>query len=245
MTVAYIGDREVGKTHLALELANPQSNHVKVIYPEYSILKTLLYNESQERTVATNDLLKIRKLQIQVDLPFGQRDLDIDWMDSSGESWRESWKMQNPEKWQIFLETLRQSKGIILVLSPYRELVTKGNQEDFITQVQWNKRFIKWVYFFRYQCPKLSHLLLCLNKADLFCDVEQEANILRYSPNGSQLNWYQRNDYVFRRYFTSIKEQVLELSQKTEIDSIRYFITSIRNRDLIELPWIYLGTHLK
>ena len=117
MTVSYIGDREVGKTHLALELANPQSNHIKIISPEYSILKTMLYNELQGRTVPTNDTLQIRQLQIQIDLPSARRNLDIDWLDSSGENWRESWRRQNQDKWQIFLDTLRKSEGIILVLS--------------------------------------------------------------------------------------------------------------------------------
>lgn len=244
MTVSYIGDREVGKTHLALELANPQSNHIKIISPEYSILKTMLYNELQGRTVPTNDTLQIRQLQIQIDLPSARRNLDIDWLDSSGENWRESWRRQNQDKWQIFLDTLRKSEGIILVLSPYRELIHQGKQEDFITQAQWCKRFAKWVSFFRYECHKLRHLLICLNKADLFCDVEQEGRFLSYNLKGSQLNWQQRNDYVFKKYFSPIKEQILELNQKTDIDSVRCFITSIKNRDLLELPWLYLGTYL-
>jgi len=37
--VIYIGDRETGKTSLAMELAHPNGNYVKVISPDYEYLK--------------------------------------------------------------------------------------------------------------------------------------------------------------------------------------------------------------
>jgi hypothetical protein len=244
MAVAYIGDREVGKTHLALELTNPESKYVKVTHPEHNVLKSLLYNQSQGRTVPTKDAINIRQLNLQVQLPSGRKKLALDWMDSSGENWRESWQYENPEAWTLFLKTLQQSEGVLLVLSPYREMITVDNPEDFITKQQWCNRFEMWTEFFKGQCPKLRHLLLCLNKADLFCDIAKEGQLLSYSPNGSELNWQQRNDYVFKQYFKPIKQQILDLNKNTDIDSVRYFITSIKDRNLLELPWIYLGTYL-
>ena len=195
MGVVYIGDREVGKTHLALELANPESNYIKVNHPDYSVLKSQLYNQNEARIVPTSNT-GIRQLDIQVQLPSGKKNLILDWIDSSGENWRESWQQQNPQKWQTFLDILKQSEGVLLVLSPYREIITVGNPEEFITHQQWCNRFERWVQFFQYQCPKLRHLLLCLNKADLFCNIQQEGKLLGYSPNGSELNWQQKNDYV-------------------------------------------------
>jgi len=244
MGIAYIGDRFVGKTHLALELANPESNYVKVTYPAYNILKSELYSQEKEETISTNEITKIRQLDLQVQLPSGKKNLTLDWIDSSGENWRESWQQQNPQKWQIFLDTLKQSEGILLILSPYREIITVGNPEEFITHQQWCNRFERWGQFFQAQCPKLRHLLLCLNKADLFCDTQKEAKLLGYSPNGSELNWQQRNDHVFKRYFTPIKQQIRELNKNTEINSVRCFITTIKERRLLELPWLYLGTYL-
>ncbi len=244
MGVVYIGDRAAGKTHLALELANPQNHCVKVSYPDYNVLKSQLYSQEIASTVATSQTTDTRQLDIQVQLPTGLRNISLDWIDSSGENWRESWQQHNPQKWQSFLDILRESEGILLILSPYREIITIGNPEDFITEQQWCNRFAGWVDFFESQCPKLRHLLLCLNKADLFCNIQQEGKLLGYSPDNSQLNWQQRNDHVFKRYFRPIKQQIIELNRKTDINSVRYFITTIKNRYLLELPWIYLGTFL-
>ncbi|MFM7908538.1 MAG: hypothetical protein ACKPA9_26335 [Microcystis sp.] len=55
MGVIYIGDRETGKTHLVLELANPKGNYVKVTYPDYQYLKSILYLPEQGKTRATDD----------------------------------------------------------------------------------------------------------------------------------------------------------------------------------------------
>lgn len=52
MGVIYIGDRTSGKTHLALELANPQSNYVKVNHPDYQQIKSLLYDTNLQSTTA-------------------------------------------------------------------------------------------------------------------------------------------------------------------------------------------------
>ena len=40
MGVIFLGDRGVGKTHLAVELANPKHQFVKVANLDYSALKT-------------------------------------------------------------------------------------------------------------------------------------------------------------------------------------------------------------
>ena len=246
MGVIYIGDRAAGKTSLVLELANPKSNYVKVTDPDYENLKALLYREDLEEIAQTDaqEAIYKRKMHIQVQL-VTPKQIILDWLDTPGEIWRNSWQSANPDKWKIFLETILQSEGIVLIVPPYREILKPDvNPEDFITQEQWCNRFNRWVDFFRYQCPRVRHLVICLNKADLFCDLHKEASQLEYIPHRSRMNWQQRNTYVFQRYFRPIQSQIDEINSSVSGLSIRCFITSIHNRSLLELPWIYLGSFL-
>lgn len=247
--VIYIGDRETGKTSLVLELANPKSNHVKVTYPDYEQLKSTLYDDSEGKTKSTGTLAGTKSivdkgLQIEVDLPTGKKPITLDWLDTPGEIWRSSWQSVNPQEWREFLDTIVQTDGILVVLPPYREIIKVGDPDEFITQEQWCRRFERWVEFFRYQCPKIRHLLLCLNKADLFCDIQAEANQLAYIPNRSRMNWQQRDAYVYQRYFRPVHAQIQEINKNVSGLSVRCFITTIANRYLLELPWIYLGSYL-
>jgi GTPase SAR1 family protein len=247
LAIIYIGDREVGKTHLAMELANPKNQYVKVNYPEYEILKSRLYVEHERRTRATIDDRAIydEYLEVKVQLPTGSKQIPLDWIDTPGEIWRKQWQVNKPSEWQKFLETIRKSDGIILIVPPYREMIeNKSDSEYFATQIQWCNRFERWLDFFRYDCPKIRHLILCLNKADLFCDLEQEAYNLAYSPHRSTLNWQQRHDYVFQKFFRPVHSQIKQLNQNISGLSVRCFITSIYNRNLLELPWIYLASFL-
>lgn len=247
--IIYIGDRAVGKTHLAMELANPNKHYVKVIQPNYEYLKALLaYDEVsgriQEATDASQSLYS-RFLEIQVQLPTGSKQLTLDWIDTPGEIWRKSWETNNQDEWQKFLTTIQKSTGILLIVPPYRELIKTGaNTEEYMTQQQWCNRFERWVQFFRTDCPKIRHLLICLNKADLFCNLEEEASKLAYIPHRSRMSWQERDSYVFQRYLRPIHSQIKQLNQSVSGLSVRCFITSIKNRHLLELPWIYLGTFL-
>lgn len=247
MGVIYIGDRAVGKTHLALELANPQANSVKVVTGDYDNLKQLLYSEQEGKTKPTDDNSSIhcRSLEVEVQLPKGAKQITLDWLDTPGEIWRKNWQSTRPDEWQKFTLTLSQSEGVILVLPPYRELITSTvNLDEFVTQQQWCNRFEKWINFFQTNCPRVRHLLLCLNKADLFCNLDKEAKHLAYKRHGSLMNWQQRESYVSQRYFYPIQSSIQTLNNSFSGLGVRCFITSIKNRDLLELPWIYLGTFL-
>ncbi len=247
MGVVYIGDRSTGKTHLAMELANPQSDYVKVSSPDYEYLKTLLFDSHLGVTKATDAVNAVyeRYLDIQVRLPTGFRKVTVDWIDTPGEIWRKTWQSDNPYEWKNFLETARKSEGILLILPPYREILKPGVEpEQFMTHQQWCNRFNRWVEFFRQDCPKARHIVICLNKADLFCDIAEEAFQLAYKPNGAQMNWQQRHNYVFSRYFRLVQSQLEQINRSVSGLSVRCFITSIYNRSLLELPWIYLGSFL-
>ncbi len=247
--VIYIGDRSAGKTHLAMELANPKCQYVKVLNPIYEGLRALLYDENTGETTPTNLDIEVnpRYLDIQVTLPSSiKKQVTIDWIDTPGEIWRKRWQEDKPDKWKNFLDTARQSEGILLILPPYREILkTEVNAEEFITQQQWCNRFNRWVDFFRHDCPKAKHILICLNKADLFCDLKNEADQLVFNPNGPQMHWQQRHNYaISSRYFRPIQSQIAQINQSISGLAVRCFITTIYHRGLLELPWIYLGYYL-
>lgn len=247
MGVVYIGDRATGKTHLAMELANPQNNCVKVSSPDYEYLRSLLFDEGLGETKTTDSRFSMteRYLDIQVRLPTGFRQVIVDWVDTPGEIWRKTWQSDNPEEWKKFVEAARKSEGFLLIVPPYREIVKRDvDAEQFMTQQQWCNRFNRWVEFFKQECPKARHIVICLNKADLFCDLAQEALKLSYQPNGSQMNWQQRHNYVFSRYFRPVHSQIEQINKSVSGLAVRCFITSIYNRSLLELPWLYLGSFL-
>jgi GTPase SAR1 family protein len=244
MGIIYIGDRAVGKTHLALELANPRNQHVKVTSPGYDYLKTLLANE--EDSTKPTEKIDSRFLELQVQLPSGSKNVTIDWIDTPGEIWRDRWQKDNPSEWQSFLSNARQSEGILLILDPFRESLPGSiATNDYRTQMQWCNRFEKWVDFFRYDCPKARHIVLCLNKADLFSDsLEQDAAKLAFHPNGSEMTWRKRHSYVLQKYFRPIQPQIEQINQSVSGLSVQCFITSIHNRPLLELPWVYMASFL-
>ncbi len=249
MGVIYIGDRGTGKTHLAMELANPKSDYVKVSSPDYESLKQLLYDEISGGTRATeaSSAIYARYIDAQVKLPTGYKQVTVDWIDTPGEIWRKTWQDDNPIEWDRFLETARQSEGIVLILPPHREILKPGiDTEEFITREQWTNRFKRWADFFCQDCPRARHILICLNKADLFhnFNLESEAFKLAYKPYGAPMNFQQRHDYVFKRYFKPLQPEIDRVNRSISGLSVRCFITTIYNRSLLELPWIYLGTYL-
>ena len=133
MGVVYIGDRFAGKTYLAMELANPQNDCVKVSSPDYEYLRILLFNEESGHTQPT-DAQKERYLDIQVRLPTGFRQVIVDWVDTPGEIWRKTWRSDNPEEWNKFIEASRKSEGILLIVPLYREILKPGvDSEEFMT----------------------------------------------------------------------------------------------------------------
>jgi hypothetical protein len=246
--IVYIGDRSTGKTHLAMELANPIHEYVKITNLDYENLQTQLLDETLTGTRPTDAQAAAyeRYLDVQVKLPTGNKTINVDWIDTPGEVWRKSWQCDNPNEWQTLLTAIAKSEGVLLILPPHRGMTFHQGVdiEQFMNQEQWCNRFNRWVDFFRYECPKLKHLVICLNKADLFCNLPQEAPKLTYSPNGSQMNWQQRHIYVLQRYFRPIQSQLQQINQSIRGLSVRCFITSIHNRSLLELPWIYLGSFL-
>jgi GTPase SAR1 family protein len=243
--VILLGDRAVGKTSLLVSLANSQGKYVKVVDPNYAgLINKLLYDESLADTISTDDVHNL-PLEINVSLPFEDMTFATEFIDTPGEIWSMDWSMNNPDM-QYFFNMLNSATSIILVIPPYREIIKSETiASKFSTQSEWVMRFEQWVNLFsRESFPQLRHLIVCLNKADLFCEIEQEAVELRYEPTGSRMNWFERHKYVLERYFRPIKTQIKQLNQNLSDLSVSCFITSTYNRDLLELPWIFLSSYL-
>jgi hypothetical protein len=83
-------------------------------------------------------------------------------------------------------------------------------------------------------------LINLLNKVD-FCliNLTEEANKLAYDTHYQHLNWQEKDTYVYHRYFTPLQSQIQRLNQHRE-NAARFFVTSIYQRDLLELPLIYI-----
>ena len=240
----YIGDRKVGKTHLALELANPINQCVAVDKLPYQKIdkKTMGLRGTDARKGVYDTYFEVK-----VHLPVGEKTIITNWLDTTGEIWRQSWQSDKPDEWRDFIAHLQEAEGILLILAPYREILDPNllDYQDFITRQQWINRFERWVRFFQQYCLKIEHLLICLNKADLFCqNLQQEAKKLAYDPNYQQMTWQQKDQYVYHRYFRPIHSYIQELNRSIEGLSVRCFITSVDSRELLELPWIYLGSYL-
>jgi hypothetical protein len=242
MGVVYIGDRFTGKTHLAMELANPRYESVMVSSPAnyYEELQSLLLNESgvmrpTDASIATD----FRNLEVKVKLN-RWKTLQVDWVDTPGEVWRKSWQTDNTDEWHRFLQVVKQSEGIVLLLPPYRNILpqTGIDRLEFMTRMQWCNRFKLWANFFTKECSHVQRIAICLNKADLFCDVEQESVTL------GRKNWHERHAYVCQKFLAPMRPQIESLERQMTRTSIACFITSIHQRQLLELPWLYLGTYL-
>lgn len=241
--IIYIGDRAVGKTSLAAELARQEQIAVTVTDSNFE----LSTQPGGYAPTAADTSFHERSMELQVVLPAGYRRLAATWVDTPGEIWRKRWQADNPEQWQLLLETARNSQGILLVLPPYRELVKlpPDQAEAFITRQQWCRRFQLWVEFFRIHCPQVQHLVLCLNKADVFVpDLAKESRRLAYWPDQRGSTWQEKHQYVETSYFAAAKDSLKKLNTSVRGLSVRCFITSIYDRGLLELPWVYLASYL-
>lgn len=254
MGIIYIGDRNAGKTSLALELAKEE--HLVKVHPDYLTLSSRMgiINDQIEPTKAAyafyEESLEI-SAQIKEGKPFGCKTFRVSWFDTPGEIWQQSWQVNpngviNPE-WLRFLDCIRNSEGIFLVLPPYRERIPANHPEaqNHPRLQQWINRFDRWVTFFRNDCPNARHIVICLNKADLFCqNLQLEANKLAYNPTKLSPTWQERHALVCNTYFRPILHQIAEINSNTSGLAAMCFITTTHNRALLELPWIYMAHYL-
>lgn len=248
MTVACIGDRGAGKTHLILELANPNYRNVRVEYPDFLQLKLLLYDEKSKSTLATDASKPFHKMDIkfEVKLPSKLKKINVSLLDNSGEVWRKYWQETNHDKWQHFLEEFQKISAVILVLEPYRDIIREEDKrESYITLRQWVNRFNNWTEFLISQGRNLKHIVVCISKADLLLNYPRELMFFDYDPRKSGKSIALADEYTSKAYLSHVADQIALINRSLDkCLPVKSFLTTIYKRETIELPFIYLASYL-
>lgn len=255
MGVIVIGNRAVGKTSMVMSLADG-TRHVSIVNPDPESLRARRFNQGTGEVVGTSKVEE-ETLSVNVILPGGERQIQVRWIDTPGEAFSDrDWKNRFPEAWQDLENEISQSLGIILLLPPHRNLVQlqlleefddTQSLDEFQTSSQWANMFKNWLNFLSKNCTRGQHVLVCLHKADLFCNFEEEGRKWRFDNSKSRL-WFEYDNYIRHTYFSNINSIIREFKEShkrsSAIPSIRFFITTVRKESLLELPWLYLGAYI-
>lgn len=227
MSVTVIGDRGVGKTTMVHEL-NESSNKERVTV-----------QDGPDGTVGPTEELGVRTLKMVVDLPV-IRQIQIQWVDTPGEAFtNRNWRNDHASAWEDIKQKMSQSRYLLLLLPPHQSLKL---EDDYPTVEVWTRRVTEWLKFFNQECKKVKHILICLHKADLFCNnIEAEGNTWNYKKSNFAFHNY--SEYVFNAYFKGVEEEIRQYQAQNRGQLISFFLTTIKNRALLELPWIYIGSY--
>ncbi len=251
MSVIVIGNRQVGKTSMVVALAKGTEN-VEVIRPDP---QSLIAEKSNPKTgeIAGTDRKQEKSLLLRVALPsqpLGGREVQVHWIDTPGEAWsKPEWKKNNLEKWQDLIEAVSQSRAVLLLLPPYIYRSRPQNSEEQrepeeLDPETWKAQLKDWLAFLRKYCPRVQHILISIHKADLFCyNLEDEAEDWRYDPF-NQFRWLDYDNHVRNTYFGLADDIIRQHNTQPPYLSPQFFITTIKSPTLLELPWVYLGSHL-
>ncbi|MCL1470924.1 GTPase domain-containing protein [Argonema antarcticum] len=234
MSVVVIGDRAVGKTSMVIALHDPGTKHVKVL----TDLKK--YYDPDTGEAAGTSRKEEETLLVEVKLPGGERQIQVRWIDTPGEAWEKSkeWQETKLAAWQGIQTEVSQSQGVLLLLPPQR--IT--TEEELRRPDAWTNNLASWLQFFNQNCATVQHILISIHKADLFCDIQAEAQRWRYEQLKG-LRWIEYNEYIRNTYFNKADEIIREYNRQHST-SLRFFITTIKNPSLLELPWIHLASYL-
>lgn len=230
--VVLIGDRAVGKTSMVHALCTPPHEKVEP-------------KEGPSGDVAPTESMEIKNLTIIVELPAGNIELSLVWIDTPGElQTNRKTQDDNPENWGKFCQEVKDSDYVILLLPPHLGLLNNKNIpdiDDFPTSQQSQNRFKQWwVSFLRQNPQKAKNILICRHKADLFiADIQTEGDQYRYGNEG--FSWKNYFDFS-SRYFREVDSEISDYRKNHTRQEVRLFVTTIHNRSLLELPWIYIAT---
>jgi len=229
--VVLIGDKAVGKTSTVHALCTPPYEKVEP-------------KEGPSGDVAQTETIEIRNLILIVDLPADSIELSLVWIDTPGElQTNRTQRENNPEIWEKFCEEVNTSDYVMLLLPPHQGLLNNKNIpdiDDFPTSHNSQNRFKEWwVPFLSQHCQKVRNILICRHKADLFIQ-----NIQDYGKRYKYVNGFSWKDYreFSANYFGDIDAELGQYKKNHHHQQIRLFMTTIENRSLLELPWIYIAT---
>lgn len=228
--VVLIGDRAVGKTSMVHALAKKPYERVEV--------KNVLDGD-----VGQTESIENKSLQVICDLTAKSIDFSFVWIDTPGEVYINRQK-HNTDVWQEICKEIQTSRYVILLLPPHQSLFDNKNSlelDSFITSQNSKNRFREWwIPFLNQNCQNARHILICRHKADI-CNpnIENLGNQNKYASNG--FSWKDYFDCTIN-YFGEIKDEIDLYKKQHQHQEVRFFVTTIYNRSLLELPWIYIGT---
>jgi hypothetical protein len=248
MSVVVIGDRAVGKSHMALALAelallgNAEQKRVIIIDPSYEILKDELTNLDTGMMVPTRQITE-RPIRIEVQLD-RTRIIDSVWIDTPGEIWDDEWQKDHSNAWNEFKQNIGKNLAIILLLPPYQErvlpeLINRASpdmtleREKLMNAERWRRNLEDWLKFLNQNCSRVNNIAICLHKADLFCEnLDAEAKEMVCHP-------VDRQSRVRNRFF-SVAQDVIDRHNREE-RPFQFFVTSVSHPILLTAPWLYLS----
>ncbi len=248
MSVVVIGDRLVGKSHMALALAelalsgNAEQKRVIITDPSYEILKDELTNRDTGMMIRTNEITK-RPIRIEVQLDRA-RIIDSVWIDTPGEIWDAEWPKDHPTAWNEFKQNIGNNLAIILLLPPYQErvspeLINKASpgmtleREKLMNAERWRRNLEDWLKFLNQNCSRVNNIAICLHKADLFCEnLDAEAKEMVCHPVDRQTR--------VRNKFFSVAKDIIDRHNREE-RPFQFFVTSVSHPILLTAPWLYLS----
>ncbi|GGA03383.1 ATP-binding protein [Okeania sp. KiyG1] len=243
MSVIVIGDRAVGKTHMALALAKEyKGSRVRIKDPSYETLRDQLQNVDTGEMIRTTEITK-RPVKLQVELHKPEI-IESVWVDTPGEMFESEWQKDHDIAWNDFKQDIGQNIGIILLLPPYQQIVSNNllnqatpdmtlERDDLMNTQNWCNNLENWLKFLNKNCSRVDNITICLHKADLFCgNLDLEAQKTQGHP-------VVRQRQVRNGYFAVAKEVIKRNNR--EARPFQFFITSINHRTLLEAPWLYLS----
>jgi hypothetical protein len=248
MSVVVIGDRAVGKSHMALALAelallgNSEQKRVIITDPSYEILKNKLQSSDTGYMIPTREITE-RPIRLEVQLD-RRRIIDSVWIDTPGEIWDAEWPREHPSAWNEFKQNIGKNLGIILLLPPYQEIVSQElmnralpgmnlDIEKLMNAERWRRNLDAWLKFLNQNCSRVNNIAICLHKADLFCEnLDAEAKEIVCHPVDRQIR--------IRNKFFSVAKDVIDRNNREE-RPFQFFVTSISHPILLTAPWLHLS----
>lgn len=254
MSVIVIGEQAIGKTTTVVSLITHPTEHVEIINKDAAEDKYLRLPDGRIETGGTTELRQ-EVLEMKVRLPSRIKEISVSWLDTPGEAFSTpQWRQENPVAWQDIEDKIRarDTQGIILLLPPHRGMVKQNYQnttnyprtpDTLPTPNTWITNLKGWLDLFKKNCHRHQHILICLHLADLVCDVKTEGS--KWGYHYDRMNpWNEYNRHVKNKYFASAIEPITQFSNLSDKPDPRFFITTIENKSLLELPWIYLASYL-
>lgn len=258
--VIVIGDRAVGKTSMLLALCDLPNNrygekYIMISGGDCLKIKDAWVDPESGIVKPTEKAFELQTVEMSLELP-SPRKIQVQLTDTRGEFWSDpKIQLTDPTVYQDYKKTISNARYVVLVLHPHKDQVINRYQEIYDPQgeiykgdglyssIDWVNKLRKNLDFFSQNC-KARHFFICMHKADLFCDFHDESKRWRYKPSGSN-DFSGYIDRVRKRYFSIANDLIFEFNKKNgSVSKLSFFITTNKDLNLLEIPWLHLGTYL-